>query len=391
MVTLTLFDPLTIQIQTEDMDYYDTMRDEFTRFVKGFRFVPAYRSGVWSGKVCMIHEFRRTFPYGILLDYMRTHHKNFPRISLKLDPLVSELFRGSKLKPIYNLKFKPRPYQKDCIEASLKHTKGIIRSATASGKSLVIAYIIKTLLENGQINKGIIIVPSKSLIRQFHGDLVDYGFKDEVIGEVFSEKKQWDRDIVISTWQSLTRASNNLKSFECVIVDETHGAKAHELKNLLSKSPAKYRLGFTGTMPNNSLDAWNTKAYLGPVIREYPSGFLAEQGYISKCTVNMMHIDYKTEFDGVYHEVRDSVFQNPYRLKLIYQLVDKLDHNVLLLVDKVKKEGELLEKYLKERTDKTVVFLSGKDSVNEREKWRKERQHTFDCHIWNFSTGHQYS
>lgn len=370
-VKLTLFDPLTIQIQTEDMEYFDMMRDEFTRFVKGFRFVPAYKSGMWSGKVCMIHEYRRTFPYGLLLDYIRTHKKNFKRISLELDPLVTDLFKGPKLKINYNLKLYPRPYQKDCIEAALAHTKGIIRSATASGKSLVIAYIIKTLLESKLIEKAIIIVPSKSLIRQFHDDLVEYGFKDEFIGEVFSQRKQWDKDIVISTWQSLTRNRKMLEGFGCVIVDETHGAKAHELKKILSATEAKYRLGFTGTMPGHMLDSWNTKAFLGPLIREYPSGLLAEQGYISKCTVNMLYIDYKKKFGGDYNEERDAVFTHPYRLKLIHKLSEKLDHNVLLLVGKVEKEGEVLKEYLKD-TNKTVVFLSGKDSIEKREMWRKK-------------------
>ena len=173
MQELTLFDPLTIQIQTDDLDYFDMMITEFTRYVSGFRFIPAYKAGVWSGKVCMIHEFRRTFPYGLLFDYIRIHKRNFPRNPLKIDSKIKELFKGPKMKVNYNLKLYPRTYQADCIEAGLLHTKGIIRSATASGKSLVIAYIIKTLLENNKIEKAIIIVPNTSLIKQFHEDLVD--------------------------------------------------------------------------------------------------------------------------------------------------------------------------------------------------------------------------
>lgn len=44
---------------------------------------------------------------------------------------------------------------------------------------------------------------------------------------------------------------------------------------------------------------------------------------------------------------------------------------MLLLVGKVEKEGEYLEDWLKNRTDKEVVFLSGRDKTDEREKWRK--------------------
>ena len=371
-VRLTLYDPHTIQIQTEDMDYYDMMCDEFTRYVEGFRFVPAYKTGNWNGKICMIQEYKRTFPYGILMDYIRVHKDHFPRNPLKIDPEVIALFRGPKLNIEYNLALYPRPYQQDCIEAALLHTKGIIRSATASGKSLVIGYIIKTLLENGVIEKAIIIVPSLSLITQFHEDLLEYGFKNENIGQVHAGSKQWDKGIVISTWQSLTKESNRLEGFGAIIVDETHGAKAHELKKTLSQAKgAQYRLGFTGTMPINKLDHWNTKAFLGPIIREYSSGLLAEQGYISKCTVNMLNIKYFEEFDGEYNDVRDAVFKNKFRQNLIGALTSKLDHNVLLLVDKVEKEGEMLQRFLKKKTNKTIIFLSGRDKVEVREEWRK--------------------
>jgi superfamily II DNA or RNA helicase len=144
------------------------------------------------------------------------------------------------------------------------------------------------------------------------------------------------------------------------------------MKNLLSNSTnARYRLGFTGTMHSHDLDNWNTKSYLGPVIREYSSGFLAEQGYVSKCVVNVLNVEYKTEFEGDYHTIRDEVFRNDYRLKMIKHLAKELDHNVLLLVDKVEKEGDFLKDYLKD-IGKEVVFLSGRDDIDVREKWRFE-------------------
>ena len=237
---------------------------------------------------------------------------------------------------------------------------------------MVIAYIILNLFENKQAEKAIIIVPTKGLIAQFYQDLIDYGFNADTLGMVFSKRKQWDKDIIISTWQSLSRQPKRLEIFDCIICDECHAAQAHVMKKLLSQSTkANYRLGFTGTLHNNDLDNWNTKAYLGPVIREYSAGFLADQGYISKCTVNVINIEYNTEYEGDYHTIRDDVFQNPFRLKIIKHLAQNLDHNVLLLVDKVEKEGEFLQNYLT-NIGKEVVFLSGRDDIDVREKWRHE-------------------
>jgi superfamily II DNA or RNA helicase len=372
LVTIKVYDPLNLKIDTDDADYVDLMKQEFTRRVPGFQFTPAYKSGHWSGSVCMIDRWKNTFPYGLLLDYIRAHKKSFPRMPITVDQEVKDIFKGPPVNIKYDLNLKPRPYQKDCIEACLNHCRGIIRSATASGKSLVIAYIIRNLLQNGIIQKSIIVVPSTGLITQFFQDLVDYGFKSKTLGTAFARRKQWDKQTVISTWQTLAKNHDKLNNFDNIICDETHGAKAYELKKILENATnAQYRLGFTGTLHASSLDNWNTKAYLGPVIREYPSGLLAEQGWISKATIHMLNIEYnQSTWEGEYHDIRDAIFQNDYRLKLIKKLTNHLDHNVLLLVDKVEKEGELLQDYLK-GINKEIVFLSGRDNVEVREMWRK--------------------
>jgi superfamily II DNA or RNA helicase len=157
-----------------------------------------------------------------------------------------------------------------------------------------------------------------------------------------------------------------------LIISNCHATKAHQLKKILVKSVrAKYRLGFTGTMHSSILDNWNTKSYLGPILKEYPSGLLADKGFISKCNVNILNLEYMGEkIEGTYDEVKDIVFTNKFRTNIINNLVNKLDHNVLLLVGKVEKEGDYLLENLS--TNKELVFLSGRDSVDEREKWRNK-------------------
>jgi len=158
------------------------------------------------------------------------------------------------------------------------------------------------------------------------------------------------------------------------VVSNCHQGKSHEIKKILSTAKtARYRLGFTGTLHSAEIENWNVKAYLGPIIREYSAGLLAEQGWIAKCTVNMIGMNYTNDNFGdlTHHEVRDDIFTRPFRLGMLKTLVNKLNHNVLLLVDRVEKEGEVLEKYLKENgCTKEVVFLSGRDDVVLRESWR---------------------
>lgn len=156
------------------------------------------------------------------------------------------------------------------------------------------------------------------------------------------------------------------------ITGNCHQVKAHELKKIFSKSPAKYRLGFTGTMPNDELEILQTKSFLGPVLRDYPSGLLGEQGYIAKCNVNILNIDYPLGIEADYYpDVKRKTFENKFRMKLIKDIVNNLDHNVLLLVG-YKREGRQLLNYLGNYTKRKTIFLSGDDDVDFREKWRKK-------------------
>ena len=376
--------PLRIQINTEDYKYLKELNEYFSEKVPNYFFMPQYRSGGWDGTVSMFNKLSRTIPYGLLFDLIKFHKEYEDAPELKVAPDVKRMFKGSKLKPVYDLSLYPYDYQEDCIDAALQHTKGLIRVATAGGKSLIIAYVIKTLAEKFTYkkNKSIIIVPTKDLMTQFVENLLEYGIDESHVGTAFAHSKQFDKDIVISTWQTLSRNHDKLPLYNTLIVDEVHGAKSHEVKKIVSKAKsAKYRLGFTGTLHSGKLDNWNVKAFLGPVLRDYSAGKLAEMGHIAKCSVNVLNIEYenaKTRFDGDYNDVKDILFTNNYRLDVLRHLVQGLDATVLLLVGKVEKEGVILKEYFEAHKargniDKEVVFLSGKTSTDEeREFWRLE-------------------
>uniref|UniRef100_A0A6M3JZ61 Putative type III restriction enzyme n=1 Tax=viral metagenome TaxID=1070528 RepID=A0A6M3JZ61_9ZZZZ len=384
MIWVRLLDILRIQIETDDIDYLKDVKENFTFYVDGFRFMPQYRAGGWNGKTCLLNTANRSLPYGLLTDLISFHKKNHPDKKLVIDEEVKKLFKGPELKIKYDLSLKPWSFQKDCIRSALKYTRGIIRSATASGKSLVISYIVKTLKENNICEKQIIVVPTQSLVEQFYDDMIEYGIDKKSIGRVYTKYKDWDSDIVISTWQTLSKNHERLNNYDTIIIDEVHQCKALQLRKILAKSKrAKYRLGFTGTLHAGNLDNLNTKAYLGPIIREYPSGLLAEEGYISKCKVKVINVDYLSEYSGNYNDIKDDIFKNNYRLGIIHDIIKLLNHNILILVGKVKSEGDFLKQYLSTFNDikKEIVFLSGRDDVNIREKWRKECENRTDIVI----------
>ena len=373
---LVLYKNIRIKVLTNSAKYMKAMKKAFTHKVEGYYWMPKYRAGVWNGETSLITK-AGTFPYGLLPDYLREHKKEHSDVKLEVDDSVKSLFKGDDVDIKFDLSLYPHPYQKEAVEYCLRYSKGIIRSATASGKSLVISYIIKNLLDNRNITKvrrAIVIVPSKQLVEQFYTDMQEYGIEEKYIGRIYDKIKnkpiQWAKTIVITTWQSLKNNIKRLDDYDCIIGDECHQVKAHELKKIFSKSQAKYRLGFTGTMPNDILETLNTKAFLGPVLRDYPSGLLGEQGYIAKCNVKVLNIEYPFGLEAEYYtEVKREIFENKFRMGLIKDIVNYLDHNVLLLVG-YRREGRQLLNLLRS-ANKEATFLCGDDDVTLREEWRQ--------------------
>jgi superfamily II DNA or RNA helicase len=340
-------------------------------------FTPKFKAGFWNGRICMVNAVKKSLPYGLVSDLIKFHKKFFPNEKLVFDKGVSELFQGTPINIKYDLKLQPRDYQQECVEIMLKHSKGIVRAATASGKSLIIAYVIKNLIDNKITKRSLIIVPTISLVVQFFNDLVEYGFKPSILGKVYEKEKQFDKTIVISTWQTMSRNHEKLANYDCVVFDECHMNKAVEVKKIAEKcANAVYRLGFTGTLnEGNKLDTWNVKAYIGPILKDYSSGELADRGYISKCNVKVINLEYENEYEGDYNTIKDTIFINPFRLGVLEDIVRKINGNVLLLVGKIEKEGKVLEDYFKEKfkgADREIVFIYGATPVEEREAWRVE-------------------
>lgn len=169
--------------------------------------------------------------------------------------------------------------------------------------------------------------------------------------------------------------NNNNYIANDIVVSNCHGTKAQVLGELLQKCPnARWRFGFTGTMPHQLLDCLQVQSYLGPILKEYGAARLAKMGYVAEAFIKMVHIEYKTSPRGTYNEIKDQVFHNPYRQGVIKDIVKNSDGNVLILVGKVKDEGDPLKGILErdaELSDYEIEFLSGRDNATDREKWRK--------------------
>ncbi|MFW6007928.1 MAG: DEAD/DEAH box helicase family protein [archaeon] len=377
MIYLSLKNNCEIKIDTDDNNILREIHEYFTFFEKDYYFTYNYQSGIWDGKISLFSGARRTIPYGLIFKLYKFLRRNGYKNEISLDKNITELFQfdTKNIEFNYDLKHYPYYYQKNIIEDAISKTKGIYVCATASGKSLIIAYIFKILYENKITKKHIIIVPNTSLIEQFYNDLIDYGLDENLLGVANKNIRQFDKTFVISTWQILQNRKNVLKDFDAVAIDECHGNKAKQISKITKAcNNMTFRFGFTGTMPNTEIDKFRIMSFLGPIWKEYKPKDLIAYGYLSPCNIKHIKLKYKNAFKGTYTEIKYNVFRNEYRLNIIKSIAQN-SKKTLILVEKVKDEGEFLEEYLKNNlTGKKVIFLSGKDSPKVREKWRKKME-----------------
>ncbi|MBA3285574.1 MAG: DEAD/DEAH box helicase family protein, partial [Nitrosopumilus sp.] len=172
---------------------------------------------------------------------------------------------------ILNLKF---PFsltndQENAITAWIKNRyKGSIIYSTGTGKTEIAfecarrAAINKSLFFNKDNNmklngfKILFLVPRIILIEQNIERLVRYNIDKESIGAFFGEKKN-EREITVSTYQSVINNHILIKNSDMVILDEVHfiSNTAFSYTNLfkiIKEDPKKMILGLTATI--NELD-----------------------------------------------------------------------------------------------------------------------------------------
>lgn len=193
-----------------------------------------------------------------------------------------------------NDKFPPRPYQQECVNATKNNNIGLIHAPTGSGKTNIMAYIIGEL----QL-RTLIIVPAVDLVEQTKNRFVAMFGSDDQIGAIDGEtrnkKAQTQKDILISTWQSLKRKDllDNVKGkYDMLIIDECHHSSASVLSNIISnlKPYCKNLYGVSAT-PYRSQESDNAKMlslFGGKILHQVSVEELYEQNFLVRPHINII-------------------------------------------------------------------------------------------------------
>lgn len=316
-------------------------------------------------------------------------NNTFPSLVIKTSKTFEQFTQDNLIaNNLVNLKLEPRDYQKESAELALKKGKGIIVLPTSAGKTFTMALIAMTAIKEKELNI-FIIVPNIQLVEQTYQDFLDYGIDTTLISKWTGSYEYKNTKIVISNSQILLSEKQDitvLKNFQCVIIDECHKiSTAQEITKLVKKLDSKHFFGLTGSLPENKFDVWSLNRIFGSVIYHKKSIELRKDNYISKVRVIGLEIEYTnvpnftqasmSDPTAGYEEETVWLHTNNFRNFLILKLINKLETNTLILVDRII-HGETLLEFLKENTTKQVYFIQGSVGVEEREKLRQLMEET---------------
>ena len=368
----------------------------FTYEVPGARFTPKFKARLWDGKVRLYSLIRKTLYVGLYPYLVEFCKRNGYELTFKpteefatiheaneiptedIDSYVKHLDLYARGNPI-----PARDYQLQAIHHALRFSRTVLLSPTASGKSFIIYCIMRWHLERGR--KVILVVPTTSLVEQMYSDFQDYSSNNKwPVGDHCQKlysgfTKVFERDVLITTWQSIYKQPKPwFEQFDVIVGDEAHQFKATSLVTIMERlQNVKYRIGTTGTIDNKKLNQLTLEGLFGPVHRVITTKELMDTGKVVKININCLVLKYNDEIrkackEKNYQEEIDFIISNEARNKFIRNLALGCKGNTLVLFRYVEKHGDVLYSMIKNKADegRPVHYVHGGVDTLDREDIR---------------------
>lgn len=391
-------------IQVEcDRSIAQELSEYFCFFVPGYQYTPAYKSRVWDGRIRLFDLRTFTIYHGLVSYIQKFCTERDYTIEIDDNILTTEnysLVEAVDFCRTLNLPFEPRDYQIQSFVHAVRNRRLLILSPTASGKSLIIYLILRYLQESG-FERGLLIVPTTSLVEQMYSDFESYGYNSEEYchRQYSGKEKHTNRLLTITTWQSIYKNDKEyFEQFDFVLGDEAHQFKAKSLTTILAGCDrAKYRIGTTGTLDEIQTHRLVLEGLFGPVYKATTTSELIDKKQLASFKIKCLILKYseaicKQAKEWDYNSEIDYIVRNQERNQFIRNLALSLKGNSLILFQFVEKHGKDLHTLIKDSAkDRQVFFVYGGTDVEVRESIRaiteKESDAIIVASYGTFSTG----
>lgn len=385
------------------------LREFFSFFVPGYRFMPAYRNRIWDGKIRLFNQTTGEIPAGLFPQILAFAESREYELDID-DSEYGNPNEGNAINADFMMKFvealklpfKIRDYQFDAVCHGIQRKNAILLSPTGSGKSLIIYVLMRYLLSSFEDKNILVIVPTTSLVEQMYNDFKTYGYNVEAhCHRIYSGKdKNTSKRVIISTWQSIYKFPQAwFERFGSVFGDECHGFKSRSLTSIMNKCiEAEYRFGTTGTLDGAQTHELVLQGLFGKIHRVTSTRQLQDDDTLAKLEIRRIVLQHKEEIrktfgKQTYQDELQYVVSHKSRNTFIRNLTLDLEGNTLVLYNYVEKHGKPLHTLIKEKAEegRKIFFVSGNTAATDREAIRaiveKQKNSVIVASLGTFSTG----
>lgn len=405
MSTITILkDRKHCQIVGEtDIDFLQKL-DRYLSFKQpGIEYTALYR-GYWNGSkfmqwdgVTKLMTSKAVFPIGLL-----KRVKEFYNTAGKEYQIIDNGYPISKSAPIDisdNLKkinITPFQYQLDCIDATVNNNYGIIKAATASGKTLIAALITAHLGKSTNI-----YVIGTSLLYQFH-EFFSKVF-NEPIGIIGDSICKVERINIISIWtagkilglkkQDILSSDDDselsdeevnekdkikilevMKKAKVAFFDECHVVGNATCIKINKFIECEHIYGLSGTPYKGDDGDIVIESVFGEPIVNITASFLINQGLLPTPIIKIINVPSTILSEESYTSVyKQYIVENHIRNNIILQQTKELiskGYQVLVLFKTIK-HGKILHELFADAGVKCDI-LWGKDNIKKREEVKQK-------------------
>jgi len=308
-----------------------------------------------------------------------------------------------------DLPFEPYDFQIKAFKESVMGCKQINKCCTGSGKSCIIFLLCMFFRQHNM--KGIILVPTISLLNQIYSDMEDYlqlslynkqleeshsielSDKIEHIESIMNDihligggnvDMNLDSSITISTWQSMKNYDGSIDVVDFVICDECHRFASEVTSDIVSKTVnCKYKFGFTGTLPEDPTYKMQLVGLFGMPKTYITSRELIDRGLGTPVNIHAVTLTYgsddKNMFKGVgthpkkLQFVKEHIQRNEFIVNLGCKLMNV--GNTLLLFQHTNHGKELFTIVMKQLFPD--VIIKNKDIVGKKSFEFQQQYHVY--------------